>query len=100
MAHELFTVQFYDGARMYGVWEGVTGTPYKLLFLSVDEATAWLESGLAGIDEPMNAVSSEEAVIFDPDEPWAFESRASRTAHWLTGPGNSDQLLSEISWTE
>ncbi|BDE52133.1 hypothetical protein VEE38_46110 (plasmid) [Escherichia coli] len=35
---------------------------------------------------PKNASMTEESVTIGPDEAWAFRSRASRSAKWITGP--------------
>nr|WP_217081476.1 hypothetical protein [Citrobacter freundii] len=39
---------------------------------------------------PENASLTEENVTIGPDETWAFRSRASRTAQWITGPLEHD----------
>lgn len=100
MAHELYTVQFQDGLRMYGIIEGISGLPYRVLFLTQEKALTWVHDGCEESVKPTNAVSNEECVVFDPDETWAFTTRASRTDLWLTGPGNSDQLLDEMTWAD
>jgi hypothetical protein len=65
-------------------------------------AQAWLTSGDRHTrilpTAPDNAEVTEEDVIIYPDDSWAFISRASRPAAWITGP-NRD-LSREESWED
>lgn len=95
MSHRVFTIQFTDGLRFYGVLEGIGGGVHGALFTTRDKATDWMRGDKVFPASPPDAGLNEEPVIFDPDESWSFVSRASRTAMWFTGPGNSYQLQEE-----
>jgi len=97
MSHEVFIVEFSDGLRMYGVNDGMACHMHSFLFKTHNEATGWIFCGDRDsrriLDEPDNASLTEEDVIVDPDEPWSFRSRASRSAKWLTGPCINEDAL-------
>jgi hypothetical protein len=95
MSHRVFTLQFADGLRLYGVVEGVGGSVYGALFTTQGKASDWIHGDKTEPVSPPDTGLNEEPVTFDPDESWSFESRASRSAMWFTGPGNSYQLQEE-----
>jgi len=90
MSHDIFTVEFHDGSRMYGINDGTSCYMYRFLFNTLKDAQTWLSSGDRDIrilpKESDNAGLTEEDVIMYPDDSWAFSSRASRLAAWITGP--------------
>lgn len=108
MSHEIFTVEFSDGRRLYGAEDTSTGYAYRFLFETPELVEDWIFSAY-GDDgrfqkdrderaEPANVRQLEETVTYDPDKTWSFKTRASWDARWLTGPSNSDELLSEEPW--
>lgn len=102
MSHSIFTVEFQDGFRMYGVNDGTGGCLHPFLFKTPDEVTAWIFSGnreeCKKSHEPDNARLSEEPVTIGLGELWEFNSRASRLAGWITGPLYNADLLE--SWDD
>lgn len=64
-----------------------------------EEAKSWIfDSNIVVPADPESAEHTGEIVVIDPDEPWAFSSRASRECMWITGPRNSDEELAEAGW--
>lgn len=101
MSHNIVIVQFEDGHRLYGVNDGGSCYLYRILFSSLSEAESWMfNPNRPGILEPGDAAADEENVTLYPGEPWEFLTRASRTALWITGPRNSDELLEEQGWDD
>ncbi|MDK9361971.1 hypothetical protein [Lelliottia wanjuensis] len=99
MSHNVVTVEFGDGFRLYAINDGGGCHLYRFLLSKHEEAEAWiLDSKRVIPAEPENAELSEETVVLDPDEPWAFASRASRERLWITGPRNSDEAIAETGW--
>lgn len=102
MSHDIFPVEFKDGSRMYGINDGTSCYMHPFLFPTQKVAEAWLTSGDRNSrilpTAPDNAEVTEENVIVYPDDSWAFNTRASRPAAWITGP-NRDVSLEEI-WAE
>ncbi|HEY2451817.1 MAG TPA: hypothetical protein VGI71_04180 [Scandinavium sp.] len=99
MSHNVVTVQFGDGFRLYAINDGVSCHLYRFLLQTHEEAEAWIfESNRVIPAEPVIVELSEEAVVLDPDEPWAFASRASRDRLWITGPRNNDEAIAETAW--
>ncbi|EFH2752791.1 hypothetical protein ABM976_000924 [Escherichia coli] len=99
MSHSVFTVEFEDGFRMYGINDGSASCLHPFLFLTPNDAKDWIFSGNRETrkipSEPENALFSDAPIVIGPGEAWAFNSRASRTARWITGPlFNQDALES------
>jgi hypothetical protein len=90
LSHNIFVAKFDDGLRMYGINNGTACHMYAFLFQSREEAEYWLVSNARDSRTfpvmPKNASMTDENVTIGPDEEWAFRSRASRTAKWITGP--------------
>ncbi|EFR0234893.1 hypothetical protein HZM05_004500 [Salmonella enterica] len=90
MSHNIFVAEFEDGLRMYGINDGTACHMHEFLFQTLVEAEHWLTSGDRDSRTfpvmPKNASMTEESVTIGPDEAWAFRSRASRFAKWITGP--------------
>ena len=102
MSHDIFAVEFKDGMRMYGINDGTACYMHPFLFPTEKEAGYWLSSGNRDTRilpiKPDNAAEAEEDVIIYPDESWAFNSRASRSAAWITGP--THDVSGEESWED
>ncbi|MGZ0307039.1 hypothetical protein ACTM6H_17195 [Citrobacter freundii] len=94
MSHNIFIAEFDDGLRMYGINDGTACHMHAFLFQTQAQVEHWLESGDRDTRKlpvmPENASLTEENVTIGPDETWAFRSRASRTAQWITGPLEHD----------
>lgn len=92
MSHRVFTIEFSDGHRLYGMEDGVSGYKYRQLFDSSEAAWACRRAGTFETEEPASAKATQEAVVNDPEASWTFDTRASRSAMWLTGPRDSDEF--------
>ncbi|WP_439125962.1 MAG: hypothetical protein ACNJA3_29070 (plasmid) [Pseudomonas rhizophila] len=99
MAHNVFTVQFADGKRLFGISEDIGGWVCRQLFETAEEARNVPRYG-EGVtfSEPATAKATQEAVVIAewanaPD--WPFKTRASSQAMWLTGPRDSDEIEAE-----
>ncbi|BEJ37017.1 TPA: hypothetical protein I8412_002558 [Citrobacter freundii] len=94
MSHNIFIAEFDDGLRMYGINDGTACHMHAFLFQTQAQVEHWLGSGDRDTRKlpvmPENASLTEENVTIGPDETWAFRSRASRTAQWITGPLEHD----------
>jgi hypothetical protein len=110
MSHEVFTVEFEDGRRLYGVVDTMTGHHYRFLFdtavagkdwifSAYDESTGHRVRDRVELPEPSSAIETQESVTLNPENAeWSMASRASWVARWLTGPADSDELLSEAGY--
>ncbi|PHM59504.1 hypothetical protein [Xenorhabdus ishibashii] len=96
MSHSIYVVKFQDGLSLYGIRDTTDCVTYRFLFHTRKEAKNWIFSKPCIVpEEPKRAVETEEAVIFEPDEMWEIETRASRSAMWLTGARNYEDLENE-----
>jgi len=95
MSHRVFNIEFEDGHRLFGIEEGVSGYKYRQLFASSEAAWDCRRTGDFARQEPATAKATQEAVVYDPDESWAFDTRASRVAMWLTGPIDLEECEAE-----
>lgn len=99
MSHNIVTVEFGDRSRLYAINDGGSCHLYRFLMSTHEEAKSWIfDTNRVVPADPEGAEHSEETVVLDPDEPWAFASRASRECMWITGPRNSDEALAEAGW--
>jgi len=107
VARNLGAVEFSDGHRLYMIFDGTVDIAQRPLFDSPDAAWSWYADGKQiDFPEPLEASNSEEPVtvvkdLAYVDDPvrrdlFAFESRASRHARWLTGPRSESERQAEI----
>lgn len=102
MSHDIFPVEFKGGSRMYGINDGTSCYMHPFLFPTQKVAQTWLSSGDRDTrilpTESDNAGMTEEDVIIYPDDSWAFNSRASRPAAWITG--HNKDVSQEETWED
>lgn len=110
MARSIAAVDFEDGARLYGVWEGSVEMLLKPLFQSEVEASDWSDAQRVGASWAvrlpkvreaamrLEGFGAEERVTVTSDIHYAprteFSSRALRAGAWLSGP----QGLEALDW--